>query len=181
MGAVKQLLMIGGRPLVARAVDAALEARAHPVAVVLGADAENVGAAVARRAVLLVHNARWSEGLASSVKAGLEAVLRAEPSLDAVLLAPCDQPALSSEVILLLAGLHRATGRTAAARYQGRNGAPAVFGRDQFGALGALAGDQGARALLNSGPERVAAIDLPELGVDLDTPGDYEAWRDRQA
>lgn len=176
MGAAKQLLEIDGRPMVARAADAALGSGAAPVVVVLGANAGEVAAAIAGRRVLTVHNADWREGLSSSIRAGLAALLAAEPSLDAVLLAPCDQPALSPEVITLLSSLHRATGRMSAARYQGRNGAPAVFGRIHFGALMALKGDQGARGLLNGGPERVAAIDLPELGVDLDTPSEYSDW-----
>jgi CTP:molybdopterin cytidylyltransferase MocA len=44
----------------------------------------------------------------------------------------------------------------------------------------ALRGDEGARKLLNSEAERVAAIDLPELGADIDTPADYAAWNDRR-
>ena len=176
MGTAKQLLEIGGQPMVARAVDAALGSGATPVVVVLGAHAERVAEAIGGRRVLFAHNADWKEGLSSSIRAGLTALLGAEPSIDAVLLAPCDQPALSSDAIMLLASLHRATGRISAARYHGRNGAPAVFGRVHFGALMALSGDKGARTLLNSGSERVAAIDLPELGVDLDTPADYADW-----
>jgi molybdenum cofactor cytidylyltransferase len=176
MGAVKQLLEVGGKPMVARAVDAALGSGARPVVVVLGANAEAVGAAIAERPVIAARNAHWEEGMASSLRTGLAAALAADPSLGAVLLAPCDQPALSADVIRLLASLHRATGRTSAARYHGRNGAPAVFGRDHFGALMALRGDEGARRLLNSESERVAAIDLPQLGADFDTPADYAAW-----
>jgi molybdenum cofactor cytidylyltransferase len=181
MGAVKQLLDIGGRPMATRAVDAALRSGARPVVVVLGANAEVVRAAIADRPIVAAHNAQWQEGVASSIRTGLAAALAADPSLDAVLLAPCDQPGLSADVIVLLASLHRATGRTSAARYHGRNGAPAVFGRDHFGALMALRGDEGARRLLNSEAERVAAVDLPELGADIDTPEDYAAWNDRPA
>ncbi len=180
MGAVKQLLDVGGKPQVARAVDAAVGAGARPVAVVLGASADLVRSAVAERGILEVVNGDWARGLATSICAGLAALLAAEASLEAVLLAPCDQPALSSEVILQLSALHRATGLIAAARYHGRNGAPAVFGRGHFEALLALTGDEGARKLLNADSTRVAAIDLPELGADLDTPEDYASWLDRR-
>ena len=180
MGTVKQLMDVGGRPMVARAVDAALASGARPVVVVLGASAEAVGAAIAGRPFVAAHNDRWEEGMASSVRAGLAAALAADPLLDAVLLAPCDQPGLSADVIQLLASLHRATGRTSAAHYHGRNGAPAVFGRPSFGALMALRGDEGARGLLNSATERVAAVDLPELGAVFDTPADFAAWNLRR-
>jgi CTP:molybdopterin cytidylyltransferase MocA len=129
----------------------------------------------------VVFNPEWASGLASSIRVGLAALLAAEPGLDAVLVALCDQPALSPEVIGSLAALHRATGRIAAARYGGRNGAPAVFGRGHLAALGALDGDEGARRMLNGDPEGVAAADLPEMGADLDTPADCRGWASRHS
>ncbi len=179
MGAPKQVLELDGKPLVARAIDAVLGSQADPIVVVLGAEAERVLAAIAQRPVRTVFNADWSGGMASSIRAGLSALLDAAPGLDAVVVALCDQPALSSDAIARLAALHRATGRIAAACYSGRNGAPAVFGREHFAALGAVAGDQGARALLNGRPGSVAALDLPALGADLDTPADLDAWKIR--
>lgn len=176
MGAPKQLLEIGGEPLVARAVDAALGSGARPVVVVLGSDSGRVLAPIADRGIVAVHNPDWATGLSSSIRVGMVALLAAEPSLDAVLIAPCDQPDLSAEVILRLASAHRQGGRIAAARYGGRNGAPAIFGREHFGALAALAGDEGARRLLNADPAAVSAVELPELGADIDTPEDYAAW-----
>jgi molybdenum cofactor cytidylyltransferase len=176
MGTPKQLLRIGGIPLVVRAARAALGAGARPVAVVLGADAARVSAELGASPVIAVHNPNWSRGLATSVVAGMAALLGANPELDAVALAPCDQPALSAEVIARLAELHRTSGLTVAARYHGRNGAPAVFGRGDFAALSALTGDEGARRLLNAEPSRVCSVELPALGSDLDTPADFEGW-----
>ncbi len=176
MGSAKLLLELDGKSLIARCVDAVLGSPARPVAVVLGADAERVRAPIAGRPVLEVLNPDWRSGLASSIRAGMAALLAAEPRLDAVLLAPCDQPALSPGIISRLAAAHRDTGRIASARYAGRNGAPAVFGRSRFAALAALEGDEGARRLLNGNPQDVAAIDMPELGLDLDTPADIEKW-----
>ena len=64
-----------------------------------------------------------------------------------------------------------------AAHYSGRNGAPALFLREHFGALTNLTGEEGARALLNQNSGRVASIDLPEFAVDLDRPEDYAALK----
>jgi molybdenum cofactor cytidylyltransferase len=179
MGSVKQLLELEGKPLIARAVDAALGSPARPVVVVVGANAGRVAEPIAGRPVLVALNPDWSEGLASSVRAGLTALLDADPGLDAVLLAPCDQPALTSDIIARLGLLHRDTGRTAAARFGGKNGAPAVFGRGSFAQLLALSGDEGARHLLNGGTEAVATLDLPDLSFDLDTPQDAKDWAAR--
>jgi len=179
MGSPKQLLEVGGRALIVRSVEAVLDSTARPVVVVVGAQAESVRAPLAGHPVLIVPNPAWPSGLASSLRVGVAALLAAEPDLDAVLFALCDQPALSAGVIGRLAALHRATGRIACARYGGRNGAPAIFGREHFGALSALEGDAGARRLLALGPDCVAAADLPEMGVDLDTPEDCRAWAER--
>lgn len=179
MGAVKQLVRVDGAPLVARAADAALGAMAHPVVVVLGANAARVRAALKGRPVVVALNPGWSAGLSSSVRAGLRAALAEEPGLDAVLLAPVDQPALSPGIIARLADLHRSTGRIACARYNGRNGAPAVFGRAHFAGLKALVGDRGARELLNGRPGDVAALEIPSLGIDIDTPADLRSWSKR--
>jgi molybdenum cofactor cytidylyltransferase len=176
MGSTKQLLRVGGSSLVARAADAALGAGAKPVAVVLGADSENVQAEVAGRTILAAHNPEWRTGLASSIRVGITTLLAAAPELDAVIVTPCDQPALTAEILCRLTDLHVATGRIAAARFGGRNGAPAVFGRDHFSALASLSGDEGARGLLNSDAGNVATIELAALGIDLDTPADYAAW-----
>jgi molybdenum cofactor cytidylyltransferase len=177
MGSIKQLLELDAVPLVARAAEAALAAGARPVVVVLGAQSERVGGALARLPVTVVLNADWTSGMASSIRAGVEALAAMEPGIDAVLLAPCDQPALSADVISRLWDLHRSSGRTSAARYSGRNGAPAIFGRADFGQLMELKGDKGARHLLNGGPEAVASLDLPEMALDLDEPRDVDTWR----
>ena len=179
MGSVKQLLVLDGRPLIVRIVDAMLGSPARPIVVVLGANAGQIREAIANYSVKVVINPEWREGLASSIRTGLVALLEAEPHLEAVLLAPCDQPALSSDVISRLAALYQATGKIAAARFDGRNGAPAIFGRRNFPQLLALSGDEGARNLLNSGVEAVVSLELPEMIFDIDTPEDARAWAAR--
>lgn len=174
MGTPKPLLPIDGAPLVARAVAAALASDAWPVVVVLGAHAEKIRPVLARLPVLIAMNAAWAEGQATSIRAGVAALQQFSRRLDAALIALCDQPAFSTDVITQLVAAQRATGRSiVAARYHGRQGAPALFLRQHFPALGALTGDEGARHLLNDDPARVTAVDLPDLGVDLDTPADY--------
>jgi molybdenum cofactor cytidylyltransferase len=178
MGEPKQLLAFDGRPLLVRAVDAALASAAWPVVVVLGAHAEKIRPLLARHPVLISENPAWAEGMASSVRAGIATLQEFSRSLDAALIAVCDQPAFSPDVIAALIAAQHTTGRSiAAARYRERHGVPALFLREHFVALAALTGEAGARALLNDAPERVAAVDLPALDVDLDTPDDFAAAR----
>jgi molybdenum cofactor cytidylyltransferase len=176
MGTPKQLLAVEGRALVLRAVEAALASAAWPVVVVLGAHAEKIRPLFARLPVLVVENPAWSEGMAASIRAGVTTLRQFSRQLDAAVVALCDQPAFSAGVIAQLVAAQRTTGRSiVAAHYGGRNGAPALFLRDHFETLTHLTGEEGARALLNGSPDRVTAINLPALALDLDTPADYAA------
>ena len=178
MGKPKQLLPLAGRPLVVRAVEAALASPAWPVVAVLGAHAEKIRPLLAQFPVLIAENPAWNEGMASSLRAGIATLREFSRSLDGALLAPCDQPAFSAGVIEQLLAAHRSTGRSiAAARYSGHLGSPALFLREHFAALAALTGEEGARTLLKVAADKVAAVDLPDLAIDLDTPADYAAVR----
>jgi molybdenum cofactor cytidylyltransferase len=176
MGTPKQLLPVKGQPLIVRTVEAALASPAWPVIVVLGAQAEKIRPVLARLPVLIAENPAWAEGMAASIRAGITTLRQFSRALDGVLVALCDQPEFSAAIIAQLLDAQRAGGQgIVAARYQGRNGAPALFLREHFDALAALTGEEGARALLNGTPERATSVDLPALGIDLDTPADYAA------
>jgi molybdenum cofactor cytidylyltransferase len=186
MGTPKQLLLLDGRPLLVRAIEAALASPAWPVVVVLGAHAEKIRPLLARLPVLIAENPAWSEGMASSIRVGVTTLQQFSRQLDAALVALCDQPAFSADTIGQLVAAQRTSGRSVvAARYAGRQGAPALFLREHFDTLTHLTGEEGARALLNGTPglsaealakeERVATVDLPALALDLDTPEDFAA------
>jgi molybdenum cofactor cytidylyltransferase len=176
MGTPKQLLPLEGKPLLVHAVEAALASSAWPVVVVLGANAEAIRPILARMPVLIAENPAWSEGMAASLRTGITTLGQFSRSLDAALIALCDQPAFSAGVIGELLAAQHATGRSiVAARYSQRLGVPALFLHEHFPTLAALTGEEGARALLNDDAGRVAAVDLPQLALDLDTPADYAA------
>jgi molybdenum cofactor cytidylyltransferase len=176
MGEPKQLLLIKGRPLVVHATEAALASAAWPVVVVLGANAGAIRPVLARLPVLIAENPAWAEGMAASIRAGVTTLQQFSRALDAAVVALCDQPGFSADVIHRLVAAQRASGRSiVAAHYGGRNAAPALFLRHHFSTLAALTGEEGARHLLNGNPSSVATVDLPELLFDLDTPKDYSA------
>ncbi len=178
MGEPKQLLPLEGRPLLLRTVEAALASAAWPVVVVLGAEAEKIRPLLARLPVLVAENPAWAEGMASSIRTGIAMLQQFSRSLDAALIALCDQPAFTADTIVRLVARQQASGQSiAAARYHGRNAAPALFLREHFSALAALTGEEGARTLLQARPDLVASEELPELAIDLDTPADYAAAR----
>jgi molybdenum cofactor cytidylyltransferase len=182
MGTSKQLLEFEGRPLLVRAVEAALGSPVWPVVVVLGAEAEKIRPVLARHPVLVTENPAWAEGMAASIRAGVTTLQQFSRHLDAVLIALCDQPAFSRDTIdWLLTAQRTSTRSIIAAHYSGRHGAPALFLREHFSTLTALTGEEGARELLNGDPSRVTAVDLPMLALDLDTPADVAALRNTGA
>jgi len=180
MGEAKQLLRVGGLPMISRTIEAALASPVWPIVVVLGASASEIKPAIARYPILIAENATWIEGMASSLRAGLATLQSFSRTVDAVLVALCDQPGFSSETIDALLAARRMSSRSiVAARYSARLGAPALFGRAYFAALAALSGDEGARQVIASAAARdeVEAVDLPSLALDLDTPADYARVR----
>lgn len=176
MGQPKQLLPLEGKPLVVRAVEAALASPAWPVVVVLGANAAAIRPVLAKHPVLIAESSAWAEGMAASIRAGVTTLQQFSRSLQGVVVALCDQPAFSADVIQRLVDAYQASGAgIVAAHYRGRNAAPALFLREHFAALTALTGEEGARHLLNESGFKIATVDLPELATDLDTPEDYAA------
>lgn len=179
LGTPKQLLLHNGKPLLLHAVEAALASPAWPVVVVLGAHSDKIRPTLARLPVLVTENPAWTEGMASSLRAGITTLQQFSRRLDAALVALCDQPAFSAAMIAQLVAAQRASGRSiVAARYGGRHGAPALFLREHFDPLAHLTGEEGARALLNNDPAGVATVDLPELTLDVDTPADAAALKE---
>lgn len=182
MGEPKQLLEVRGKPLLLHTVEAALASTAWPIVVVLGAHAEKIRPILAPYPVLITENPAWSEGMAASIRAGVTTLQQFSRGLDAALIALCDQPGFSTDTIARLVAVQRTSGRSiAAAHYAGRHGAPALFLREHFPTLTALTGEEGARALLNDDPSRVASVDLPELALDLDTPADVAALKENRS
>lgn len=169
-GSPKQLVRIDGRPLLHRAVANAVEIAGHAVTVVLGAHAAELGQLLGHSPCSLVVNRDWAEGIASSIRAGLA---RLPPSCDGALLTLADQPAVTvDDLKRLAAAWRREPQRIVAARYEGMLGVPALFPRAEFPALDALRGDRGAREILRRSRDRVVGIDLPNAGIDIDTPED---------
>jgi CTP:molybdopterin cytidylyltransferase MocA len=177
MGRPKQLLEIDGVPLVLRAARALLQGGLAPVVVVAGRDYAHLAALLRAEPVAVVENPDWERGMGTSLSAGVRTWAQRAPEGRGVLIALVDQPALEADHVRRLAAALAGPGEIAAAAYAGVVGAPVVFGRDYLPELLALPAAAGAQALLRRHAARVTPLSLPELSVDLDTPGQYEAYR----
>jgi len=172
LGYPKQLVVYEGEPLVRRAAAAASRAGADPVVVVLGADAELIAVALDGLAgVTAVVNDAWAAGLASSLAAGLRAVV-ASAACDAVLVTLADQPLVDAAALARLLAAFGGERRIVASAYDGTAGVPAVFGREYVDDLATLEGDAGAGAWLRRRAGEVTYVPLGVAALDVDTPGD---------
>lgn len=171
LGFPKQLLRWRARPLLAHALGAARGALPHSsLIVVLGTHAQRLRPVVRRAAAgaRVVYHARWADGQASSLNAGLDAV---PARTAAILVTLVDQPDVDERALRrLLKAWRRRPGTAAAALYGGHPGVPAVLPRRYWRAIRGLRGDAGARALLRSAG--VTTVRMPEAELDIDTAAD---------
>jgi molybdenum cofactor cytidylyltransferase len=172
LGYPKQLIVHEGEPLVRRIAMAAVDAGANPVVVVLGANAEMIASALSGLAsVRTVVNQEWSKGLASSLAAGLSALLE-DAICDAVLVTLADQPRVDAAALRRLVAKFGGERRIVASSYDDTIGVPAIFAREHVDALMRLTGDAGAGSWLRSRPSEVTCVPLDVAAIDIDTVSD---------
>lgn len=167
-GSPKQLAMLNGRTLVQHVIDAARESGLRPIVVVLPPDFPLDDADLSR-----VFNAQPELGMSHSLRLGFAAL---PPDVAAGVILLGDQPTVSSA---LIHGLVAARGSRplVATRAEGVLGPPVLLERNHFHAIEELTGDIGLRQVLLRDRKLVAAVDVPRLPADVDTPTDLGRLR----
>ncbi|HEY9632945.1 MAG TPA: nucleotidyltransferase family protein [Coleofasciculaceae cyanobacterium] len=175
MGTPKQLLPYRGYSLVRHIVEVATTSVCQPIVVVLGANAERIKPEVSQLPVQIVENQQWAEGMSASIRVGLEALLAVNQNLEAVAIALCDQPFVSSQTLDRIVEAFHFTGKPIiASEYAETLGVPALFSRILFSELMALKSNEGAKQLIKRHIDEVFSIPFPDGAIDIDTPKDYE-------
>jgi molybdenum cofactor cytidylyltransferase len=166
-GGPKLLVDFRGRPLVAWALAAALDAGLDETVVVTGG--QDLGPAVPS-GITVLDNPRWAEGQATSLQIAVSWAVAA--GHDAVVIGLGDSP-------LVVADAWRAVAASdapiATADYDGRARPPVRLARAVWSLLPAD-GDEGARVLLRERPDLVARVPCAGDPLDVDTEGDLERW-----
>ncbi len=172
-GSPKLLASLDGRPVLQHVLDAAASAGLDDVVVVLGEGHEATERAIHWRRQRRVVNPNPADGLASSLRLGLDAA-RAAPGAESAIVLLGDQPQVRAATIRAVIAAAEATDLPfVRARYT-EDGAPnpVLIRRSAWAAAAALDGDHGLGPLLAADPERVLAVDVDGDNPDVDTPAD---------
>jgi len=171
-GGPKAVVELAGERLVDRAVRVLADGGVSQAYVVSGSVALTVAGAV------VVENPDWESGMASSLRAGFDA-LPTEAMAALVLLV--DHVGLTPAAVRRVAGEVTGPASLVAATYDGRLGHPVVLGRDWWPEVRATAaGDQGARAVLAAHRDVLVQAECSDVAsaADVDRPGDLTTYRE---
>ena len=170
MGSCKQLLSLGESTVIVRCVVALVTGGAGEIVVVVSEEGHEVAEAVRDYPVRIVVNPECEGDMASSVRAGRDA-LPAEAS--GVIVCLCDYPLVSAGTINSLIVEHGdSPGSIIIPCHQERRGHPLLFPR---AVLNELVDDMILRDLVRRDPNRIRSLDVadPCVLLDMDTPEDY--------
>ena len=175
MGKLKQLMPFGQSTIVEQAIDNLLGSAVDEVIVVLGYRAEEISKTIATKSVKIIVNPNYSQGMSTSIIAGLNLIAR---QAQAVMLALGDQPSVDSQIInRLIEEFYNHGKGIAIPTYHGKRGHPITFAIKYKPELLGLKGDVGGREIIKDHPGDIleVAVDSESVISDIDTPSDYQS------
>lgn len=175
LGSPKQLLAYAGATLLQHSIEAAQSSDASSVFVVLGANADLIKSEINHTTANVVVNPDWKEGMASTIRCGLQTLVEIHSGTEAVVFMVADQPFVTAALLNNLMELNRNEQRSiVASKYGSTFGTPVLFTRKFFPELMELTGDVGAKSLVRKYMNEAAFVSFPEGEIDIDTVEDYQ-------
>jgi molybdenum cofactor cytidylyltransferase len=172
MGALKQLLPLGGRAAIEWSAEV-VGRRLDQTVVVLGHRAEEIAPVLAAYPVRWVVNADYQTGMLSSVQCGVQAVDAAADYLICL----GDQPRLSGAVVeQVLQARNQVSEGIIIPTASDRRGHPVLIRNAYRAEILGLPLDVGLNAVTRGHPEDTCELSVAEAAIliDMDTPADYQ-------
>jgi len=173
LGHMKQLVTIKGKSLIEKLLEQALGV-SNQVYCVLGFNAAQVQERIDHLPIKTIINSNWSEGMASSIAAGVDGLA---PEINAVMIILVDQWQLTSADLLCHQDywqdnpLAIVVAQDISAACAGEKiGPPVIFPQVYFAQLRQLTGKQGAKPLLQKYQNNLLKVPLAHAFIDIDTP-----------
>jgi molybdenum cofactor cytidylyltransferase len=178
LGRPKQLEPWGDTNLLGHVVARTSEFPVEEVWVVVGYEADRILAETDLGTAGVVENPEWEEGIASSIRVGLDALTRLS-RCDQALIVIGDQPAVPVEVVDALLASHAGSDKPVSVpKYRYTSGNPVLVDRLLWPRLMSLEGDDGAGRLWQAHPEWVNEVWFSDLAPrDVDTETDVAEMR----
>ena len=173
MGKTKQNLLYRGKTLLQTAVRTALQCNCEAVAVVLGANADEITPTLMSMPIHFILNKNWREGLGTSISCGLSGLSKLYPNMENVIFLLADQPLTDKSIIENLISL-RGEEKIIASSYNNTLGPPVLFNKSFFNDLLEMKGNEGAKKVIAKYPGSVTVIPFAPGSLDVDTPEDYQ-------
>lgn len=180
LGRPKQLEQWGDTNLLSHVVAATSRFPVDEVWVVLGSGIDQVLESVDLGEAGVIENPEWEEGIASSIRVGLDALLQSS-RCEVALIVLGDQPNVSPEIVEELLVSHKKSDQPVTVpKYRYSRGNPVAVDRSLWPRLMSLSGDDGAQRLWQAHPEWVNEVWFSELAPrDVDTDADVVEMRPR--
>ncbi|NTE02040.1 nucleotidyltransferase family protein [Agrobacterium tumefaciens] len=173
LGRPKQLLKFKQKTLIEHTINAALQTSFQPIIVVLGAYADEIQEKISTEVNLLI-NKNWSEGMSSSITAGVAALIKQSPLLENIIIAVSDQAFITAEIFHALKQKQISTKKAIiASTYAKTTGTPVLFNKQYFPQLLSLTGNSGAKSMLKLHHNDVETVAFAMGNIDIDTETDY--------
>lgn len=181
MGKKNKLLVdIGGKPMIAHVVNRIEESRAAKIIVVTGHEQTQIRQALEGSNVTFIENLSHTEGMSTSIKAGLLAL---DPDIDGAIICLGDMPLVSARLIDTLVTEFEARDQSAICvpTYDGTRGNPVLWPASMFDEMLKIEGDMGAKPLIDAHSARLCEVPQPDgaLLFDIDTEEHLEIYQNR--
>ena len=175
MGKPKLLLPLGDGTVLRNTVNNLLSSSVDEIIVVLGANARETKRVIAGKAVKIIINPDYRQGMSTSLISGLKHVSH---QAQRIMVALSDQPLIDSKTYnkLIQKSLDSDSG-IVVPTHKSRRGNPIIFDIRYKEELLQLKGDVGGRELLKHHPDDIleVAVDCEGIYVNLNTMDDYKS------
>ncbi|MEE9237932.1 MAG: NTP transferase domain-containing protein, partial [Thermodesulfobacteriota bacterium] len=174
MDSPKQLLRIGGKPLLQHILDNVDRSAVDEIILVLGFEADSIRRDLSENRACIVVNSSYKDGMSTSIQAGIGALNK---KTDAVLIILCDQPLIGHQVIdKIISAYKNNDQKIAVPFYKGFRGNPVLIDKSLFPEMMEISGDIGCRAIFGLHPDSILKVPMDDLSilVDIDTQQEFE-------
>lgn len=169
----KQLVRFKGRTLLEHTIKCVTGSACEKIVVVVGAYKEKITETISSKPVEIIENNNWKEGKASSIRAGVNAIMSMKQKVKAIIILTCDQPYLTTAILDQMIALYYTGGRNiVACKYGNTVGVPAIIPQKYFSALLSLTNDQGAKEIIAASIKSTQTVEFPKGEIDIDRPDD---------